>query len=73
MPAASCVYSCVDLLDGVMSADVHTDFYAFWADGDPDALSVSRPYFADRDGRVFELPCEMEGEFARPAARGRPQ
>jgi len=47
--------------------DAHPDFYAFWADGDPDHFSVSRLYFTNRDGTaVWCLPYDMEEDFARP-------
>jgi hypothetical protein len=44
----------------------HPDFYAFWADGDTEARSESRLYFATRDGGVFQLPGLMKEDFARP-------
>ena len=46
--------------------NVHPDFYAFWADGNPDSLSISRFYFTNRAGEVHMLPYEMHGEMARP-------
>jgi len=46
--------------------DAHPDFYAFWADGHGREPSESRLYFCDREGRVFMLPPEMEGEHAKP-------
>lgn len=46
--------------------EAHPDFYAYWADGDPDSQSISRLYFSDREGNVWVLPYEMEGESARP-------
>jgi hypothetical protein len=46
--------------------NAHPDFYAYWADGDPDRQSISRLYFSDRAGNVRVLPYEMDGEFARP-------
>lgn len=46
----------------------HPDFYAFWADGDPDALSVSRLYFTNQTGeKVRVLPYEMREDYATPA------
>ncbi|HWH71428.1 MAG TPA: hypothetical protein VNT26_18780, partial [Candidatus Sulfotelmatobacter sp.] len=42
-------------------------FAIFWADGDPNKLSVSRLYFGDSKGeRFWQLPCDMTGEFASP-------
>jgi hypothetical protein len=42
-------------------------FYAFWADGNPDAFSSSYLYFTDRSGRrVWRLPETMDGEKAEP-------
>lgn len=46
--------------------NAHPDFYAFWADGNPDGFSESRLYFATRDGDVFMLPPSMEGDWAKP-------
>ena len=47
--------------------NAHPDFYAFWADGDPNQLSVSRLYFTNRAGdRLWRLPYEMKGAFATP-------
>lgn len=45
----------------------HPDFYAFWADGDPDGFSPSRLYFTDQSGdRVWVLPESMPDEYAEP-------
>lgn len=42
-------------------------FFAFWADGDPTEASISKLYFGESSGeRYWELPYEMEGEFAEP-------
>lgn len=41
-------------------------FLAFWADGDPRALSPSRLYFADTRGRVWRLPYTMTTDEAEP-------
>lgn len=47
--------------------NAHSDFYAFWADGDPDRFSSSRLHFTNRGGdKVWRLPYDMEGEFAEP-------
>ena len=47
----------------------HPDFYAFWADGDPDQISESVLYFTNQAGdQVWRLPYEMEGDFAAPLA-----
>ncbi len=47
----------------------HPDFYAFWADGDPDKLSASHLYFTNRSGeRLWRLPYDMADEFAAPEA-----
>ena len=49
------------------SVDAHPDFYAFWADGDPDKLSPSRLFFANRVGdKVWQLPYEMKDATAKP-------
>ncbi len=43
------------------------DFYAFWADGNPDKMSESHLYFTNRKGdKVFQLPYRMETDFAAP-------
>lgn len=42
-------------------------FYVFWADGDPGALSRSHLYFGNSEGtRYWQLPYDMEAEFATP-------
>lgn len=47
--------------------NAHPEFYAFWADGNPDQISPSRLYFTNQSGdRVFNLPETMEGMFERP-------
>ncbi len=45
----------------------HSEFYAFWADGDPRKPSESRLYFSSRDGKVFRLPQKMEKDHEHPA------
>lgn len=47
--------------------NAHSDFYAFWADGDPDKLSPSHLYFTNRAGeRAWRLPYDMADEIATP-------
>jgi hypothetical protein len=47
--------------------NAHDDFYAYWADGNPDELSPSYLYFANRDGsQVWRLPYDMEDDYAAP-------
>jgi putative BNR repeat neuraminidase len=47
--------------------NAHPDFYAFWADGNPDEPTESRLYFTNRDGtRVRTLPYDMDGETGIP-------
>jgi len=47
--------------------NAHPDFYAFWADGNPDTFSPSRLYFCNRKGdKVFVLPEKMSGEREAP-------
>ena len=47
--------------------NAHPEFYAFWADGNPDQFSPSRLYFTDRDAtQVWQLPYRMTSEFERP-------
>ncbi len=45
---------------------VHEDFYAFWADGHGREKSVSRLYFSDKKGKVYQLPAAMSSDFAKP-------
>lgn len=50
--------------------NAHSDFDAFWADGDPDRFSRSHLYFTHRTGAsVWQLPYDMAGEFAEPTLR----
>ena len=43
------------------------EFYAFFADGNPDELSESHLYFTDKDGsNVWELPYTMTEDTAKP-------
>ena len=47
--------------------NAHPDFYAFWADGNPDEFSESRLYFTNQTGdRVWQLPYDMTEDFASP-------
>jgi len=47
--------------------DAQPDFYAFWADGDPDRFSPSHLYFTNHGGdRVWRLPYDMSEDFAKP-------
>ena len=47
--------------------NAHPDFYAFWADGNPDELSESHLYFTNQNGdQVWELPYDMEEESGAP-------
>ncbi len=47
--------------------NAHEDFYAFWADGNPDTFSPSCLYFCSRDGsRVYRLPYHMDADEAVP-------
>lgn len=49
--------------------NAHEDFYAFWCDGNPDKLSESYLYFANKSGeKVWRLPYEMTEDFAKPEA-----
>lgn len=43
------------------------EFYAFWADGNPDKISESRLYFSDRTGKkIWMLPYDMNTESGEP-------
>ena len=47
--------------------NAHPDFYAFWADGNPDELSPSHLYFTNQSGdKVWQLPYEMQDDYATP-------
>tara|TARA_B100000686_G_C16220800_1_gene680061 strand:- start:139 stop:594 length:456 start_codon:yes stop_codon:yes gene_type:complete len=47
--------------------NAHPNFYAFWADGNPDQFSESRLYFTDQTGnQVWVLPYEMNQEREEP-------
>ena len=47
--------------------NAHPDFYAFWADGNPDEMSESRLYFTNKTGEnVRVLPRTMPEDFAIP-------
>ncbi len=50
--------------------NAHPDFYAFWADGNPDSMSESHLYFCNRAGDVWALPYDMEDEFVTPERLG---
>ena len=41
------------------------DFYSLWADGDADQFSMSKLYFCNKRGQVFELPYNMEKNFEK--------
>ncbi len=46
--------------------NAHPDFYAFWADGNPDTMSISRLYYTNLSGDVFILPYHMNKQQATP-------
>ncbi|RYZ54443.1 MAG: hypothetical protein EOP49_05135 [Sphingobacteriales bacterium] len=46
---------------------MHPGFVAFWADGNADSLSISKLFFTDSRGNVFELPYNMSTDWASPA------
>jgi hypothetical protein len=47
--------------------NAHPDFYAFWADGNPDEISESHLYFTNKSGsHVWRLPYNMDSDFAEP-------
>ncbi len=47
--------------------DVQPDFYAFWADGNPNEFSPLHLHFTNLKGdRVWRLPYDMIGDFAKP-------
>ena len=47
--------------------NAHPDFYAFWADGNPDKFSPSRLYFCNQSGdKVWRMPYQFDGKFVKP-------
>ncbi|MBN1878063.1 MAG: BNR-4 repeat-containing protein [Anaerolineae bacterium] len=47
--------------------NAHPDFYAFWADGNARAPSISYLYFTNRNGdHVWQLPVGMTTEYQKP-------
>ncbi len=42
------------------------DFYAFWADGNPDKFSISYLYFCNSKGDVYRMPYNMTEEWQKP-------
>ena len=47
--------------------NAHPDFYAFWADGNPDEMSESSLYFTNKTGeQVWRLPAKMANEEQAP-------
>jgi hypothetical protein len=44
----------------------HDPFFFFWADGNPNKLSISKLYFGDSSGNFWQLPYEMKGKTAKP-------
>lgn len=43
------------------------DFYAFWTDGNPDAISESHIYFTNREcDKIWVLPYRMKKDFEKP-------
>ncbi len=47
--------------------NAHPDFYGLWADGHGRKPSLSRLFFCNKNGDVFQLPEKMDGEFHKPA------
>lgn len=41
-------------------------FYTYWADGNPDYLSISNLYFGDSKGNVYRLPYKMKEDWEYP-------
>jgi hypothetical protein len=47
--------------------NAHDDFYAFWADGNPDEMSESHLYFTNKSGdKVRRLPYDMKAAHSSP-------
>ncbi|MCB0665887.1 MAG: BNR-4 repeat-containing protein [Saprospiraceae bacterium] len=43
-----------------------TPFQYFWADGNPEKMSISHIYYGDLEGNIWQLPYEMTGETMKP-------
>ena len=41
-------------------------FYYFWADGNPDTLSISKMYYGDSQGHYWQLPYTMQADTEKP-------
>lgn len=41
-------------------------FAFFWADGNPEKLSISKLYFSSSEGKVWQLPYEMKNDMEKP-------
>lgn len=47
--------------------NANDNFFAFWADGDPDKISESRIYFTNKNcDKVWVLPYNMKKDFEKP-------
>lgn len=47
--------------------NAHSDFYAFWADGNADQFSESKLYFCNKKGdKISQLPYDMGTDFVKP-------
>lgn len=46
--------------------DAKEPFYTYWADGNPDYLSISNFYFGDSKGNVYRLPYTMKEDWEKP-------
>ncbi len=52
---------------GRRPVDAEDPFFVFWADGNPDEMSISKLYFGESSGeRYWALPYNMEGDYAEP-------
>jgi len=41
-------------------------FMYYWADGNPHQFSISKLYFGDSSGQVYEMPYRFSGEWVKP-------
>jgi len=47
--------------------NAHSDFFAYWADGNADEFSRSVLYFTNKKGnKVWQLPYDMKNDFEKP-------
>jgi hypothetical protein len=46
--------------------NAHDPFLYYWADGNSDKFSISKLYFGDSSGSIYQLPYTMKSKMAKP-------